>query len=66
VKFKDSETLAEGTIQALVMTYYNSERVDYEKFTVFLEKPKTEKINLIEFNLDPNEEVYPKDTPRAT
>jgi len=48
------------------MTYYNSERVDYEKFTVFLEKPKTEKINLIEFNLDPNEEVYPKDTPRAT
>lgn len=43
--------------------YKEPEKIDYEKITVFLEKPKREKIELKEFKVDPREEVYPKDTP---
>ena len=38
----------------------------YEKFTIVLEKPKYEKINIVDFNLEDPYEMIPKDTPRGT
>ena len=65
-EFQDTGSGAEGKIQALVLWYIKEKMTQYEKFTIVLEKPKYEKINIVDFNLEDPYEMIPKDTPRGT